>query len=242
MNDKDVLNEAQEQLLLRWCDGEASWFERIKARKLMADNQAARVFVEETLKVADTLQQVDREQSAELPQVNLWDRIATRIEREERSRRIMADAEESFGSWLQIFSGRLAWSGAGAVVAGLAVFFVLHTAPAGSGLSTGVDLAKENTPQNVMPIQPVNLAPEERELGVLPLPREALVQSEPEQPFELDWMRSTGRVRLIQDPNKRMAIIWVNRPTFAHPTLAPGEEGLVVVNRREPNAIPVANR
>jgi hypothetical protein len=188
---------------------------------------------------------VDREDKADLPKVDLWDKISVRIEREERSRRIMAEAEQSLSAWWQLIPVRLAWSGAGAVVAGVLVFFMVSSPQ--TGPQPGGEIGIAGSFQELSNIQPVSLSPEERDLKVLPSVREALAEASAEEPLELDWMRSTGRVHLIHNPNKRMAIIWVNRggaanPNMATPTMVPGEEGLVVVNHHEPNAIPVANR
>ena len=62
---------------------------------------------------------------------------------------------------------------------------------------------------------PQNVSLKSSDLGPTPSLRQAS-----RRPLEVDWMRSDGRVHMIQDSGERSAIIWVKRQ---HPNVLPDD-------------------
>ena len=192
-----MLREKDERLISKWLDGECGWLERWRAGRLLRGSQAARNFLENMQAVRCGAQCWG--ESACRCQVDLWDRIAARIDQEQRAevflgrrRAAAADVRESrFSPWTLGVSGA-------AVAAAAALLLVFlpggagNTGPGGRALVWTADSGS---------VPGVNLASAG---GVQPRVVSGGV--------ELDWMRShAGRVKLIQDPSGRSPIIWVTK-------------------------------
>jgi hypothetical protein len=145
----------------------------------------------------------------------LWDKIARRIDEEERAGiflgRRVAEGSERAPRWFErVGFDRAAWGMTGGMLAASLTVFMLRQAPDAS--RDGLNFAS-----TALPLTHIGMSAER------PVPRVATTSSAPvsfssatHNIVEVDWMRSDGRVRLLQDPSERSAIIWVKRRQLPH--------------------------
>lgn len=197
----ETLTAREERLLCKLHDGECGVLARWRAERLVERNPAAREFVA----ALALSKEVVVERGACVERCDLWSDIATRIAQEERAELFLGKRRETpverFLSFLREHR-QVAWGiPSGAVLAGLILFFVAPNPGSDSVKKFGV--AKTNTGR--APV--VNLASTDK--------------ARARQPVEVDWVRGNGRVRVMQDPSRNSAIIWVRRPQS--PRFLPGE-------------------
>ncbi len=268
MPKREMLSEREEQLLVRYFDGECGWVEKLLADRLLRRKHGAREFMD-TMHVIGEIARNERAGIlAKNPQpVNLWDRIESRIKAEEHAavflgRRDVEAPRSSWGAklWPIVAFDHLAWGGSGALVAACLTYVVMHTGPmmaggalVNSGASTRLARNSENirqvafherapTRRLVRPEDSSKLADNSR---LLEEPLKILDQDLPNA-LEVDWLKSAGRVRMMQDPGERSAIFWIKRREPAQlalqqPMTSSGVP-VVVYNDRLPGSIPVSNR
>ena len=213
----DRLTEAQERLLLRYADGECRWLERVWARRLAAKSRAATFFLADMTCTSHGLRDVVRQHGT----VDLWSRIETRITQEERAALFLGQRKNR-REWQvvvrELFRGGLA--PAGAFVAAALLLAVTPAGPAmmawfSDGQASVGSPGVSGSAVVRAPVAPVNLVAEGSS-------RRSPGRLRDQSGVEVDWVRSRGRVRVIQDEENRSAIIWVRRPQA--PGLLPGEE------------------
>ena len=232
-----MLKDHDERLLLAYLDGEAGFVGRLRARLLLRRPEA-RAYVQ-------SMQRVGTETRAwaegrVVPEVSLWDRVATRLDQEERAALFLGARERSAAPVRLVWSERLAWAVPSAAVAALATVFVIGTefrVPGGFHSMAGTVRQEREQLATIepavlgldAPVQPVSLrsAPAARPQTYLPAP------------VEVRWMRSNGRVQLMQDPENRSAIIWIRTKPNQRRRGSP--DPLLSTNR-VPEAIPVSTR
>jgi hypothetical protein len=199
------LTDKQQLLLSRYFDGECGFISRIAAKRLIASNRSALLFLNSLQRNGETLRSnVD---DARSEPVDLWSRIDARIEQEERAsfylgeRRVQTTQTSLFGN---AQPSHLVFGGlSGAALAAAALFMVYQ--PASLPNFSSPQTVALNAPQA---FQPVALGNSGR-----PLRPTALAPSGT-RGMEVDWMRSNGSLSLIPDPNGSSTIIWVRRKSL----------------------------
>lgn len=200
--DGNRLSSRQERLLGRFFDGECRFWEKLAAGRLVRTSPAARAYL-------DSLKGL-REACAprRAADVDLWSRISARIEQEQRSaillgkRELNASWHERISGFRERFGSRMAWGVSGAFAAACAGFLALSIDAPG----------KKGTPELVADAKPAassNLQLVSEHSGKAGTPK--IIDPSYPVALEVDWMRSDGRVSLMQDPARRSAIIWVKK-------------------------------
>ncbi|MBX7145634.1 MAG: hypothetical protein K1X79_14375 [Oligoflexia bacterium] len=197
---RETLSFDDENMLMRYLDGESGFFERRAVEGLLKSNPAAQIFVDAQRRIS----QMANEYSKLLPQVDLWDRVSQRIQQEEHAAIFLGARakQEPTGVWAN-FLRRIStpWSVglSGAVALASALMVTLSPGVRGAGAVLG-GVAQESSTSNVQTValhgRP-QLLEDDRSPNVV----------------EVDWMRSDGRVRILHDPNERAPMIWVKRRT-----------------------------
>jgi len=231
------LTEIEEELLVRFFDGECNALERRQVRALIEKREAATEYLGQLGRGSKVLKSYFDAPDAGS---DMWQRVSRRIADEERSavflgQRVKENSVRGFVEELFSFRG-LGLSGLGAAITASVLLFVMQINPAGlstnsDGLSKGLDYMSASRELSSSSMQPVStnsfLPPSELspnlvssnpgvESGGLSLPISRLVQERFPSTMEVDWVRSHGSVRLIQDPSDRSPVIWVQkRNSFA---------------------------
>jgi len=171
----------------------------MRAERLIRQSEHARLFVESLKKTSQAYRSLFSTPTAS---PDLWDKINTRINAEERAalylgqRKPVATANEgSFAS--HFFSKQALFGGlSGAAIA--ACVLVLISRPTKSGEIIPVYTGGPVAAQNASAFHQASLGAPQREVA-------------PGSSMEVDWMRSNGSLKIIQSPNDKSAILWVRR-------------------------------
>jgi hypothetical protein len=231
------LSDYQERLIAAFLDGECSIIQRWRAVRLLKNNPLAQEYQEQLKAASRGVVEAMRggeAQSAGHKPVDLWQRVSARIMQEDRAeiflgRRRVRVKEGS--AWKDSLMAPLGWGMSGAFATALLALLVFRANPVGAPV--GDNVAKLSPPSQLEAsgsdlssgISPVSL---EQQKG--PSPRlgspaaieEPVLAGVPQRAprvFEVDWMKSQGRVKVIPDPAQRAAILWVqrNRPIISQP-------------------------
>lgn len=197
------LSEKQQLLLSSYVDNECSYIPRLLAERLLKTNAEARLFVQ-SLKNASLAYRSHMDTNG--ASVDLWNRISTRIEGEERAALYLGQREPvregSTSSLIERILSRQAVLGglSGAAVAATVLVFVSRPAKPGEILPvyTGGPVAAHNPAA----FHQASLGTETQGYN-------------PQSAMEVDWMRGKGSFKIIQNPNDKSAIIWVRKKPFA---------------------------
>jgi hypothetical protein len=224
--DNANLTESQQQLLLRHFDGECNRLQRWYAERLLSRQASARSFVDQLTTMENVVE--DWCQKRCEVRVDLWDRISARIEQEEYMALNVEPVVETEG-FLSKFFEKMAWGFGGAFAAAcLALVVVYSTSPNGEGggadflagqslvgisesESFASTIGSRSLPVDFSSKQPQTVPVANSESFAAPIGNSSGFNRHDPYNLELDWMRSDGRVKLIQDPLGRSAIIWVKR-------------------------------
>jgi hypothetical protein len=193
------LSEQQEMLLSSYVDNECSFLSRVRAERLIKRSEAAKLFVKNLKNTSQTYRSLFSETTSS---PDLWDKISQRITAEERAalylgeRRPTTERAESpsrggFLSRHAVIGGL-----SGAAVAACVLMLVTRPTKPGEILPvyTGGPVAATN-----------RSAFHQASLGSSPQ------GTAPSSAMEVDWMRSTGSLKIIQSPSDNSAIFWVRR-------------------------------
>lgn len=181
---RTTLTDAQEMLLGKYLDNEATFFERLAARKLISREPAANRYIA-------SIQRIQKPLKDALPLMNssLWMRISARLHAEERSELLLGKrrfrSERSFSPVKFFLQG-----GAAAALAAVALFMVIPKNGDNLGQPSNVASTAIERPQVAV------------QRGV-PMTMPASVG--------VDWMRSDGRLQVMHDPDERAPLIFVKR-------------------------------
>jgi hypothetical protein len=211
---KKILTERQELLLCRYFDGECGVCGRYAAKSLLAKNEDAREFLERLSTISNECQDA-RSRSGDMCG-DLWERISTRIESEERAAFYLGTRREEpirsgKGILERFYSSQVLMGGlSGAAVAALALVLVTRTSSPTEiltvprGAISGSTVSSDVTQVALGGANPRRQSnPGVRTRAIAPS-------------MEVDWMRANGPLALIQNPQGKSAIIWVRRkPTAA---------------------------
>ncbi len=258
-NPKRILSESEEKVLVRYLDGETGFVGSMRAKWLIATVPAAAELLE-TMRSIGEIARNERLGILERdPQpVDLWSRVSSRIHEEERAALYLGgrpeqneDKDEGLGAWFRPVN--LAWGFSGGALAAVVTSVVLLTGivepqkisnSSGTALSSNALLQRVSSGTRVtarhIPRNSENVIEAQNRV---PVP---LSESRIPTAVEVDWVKSNGRVRMMQEPNERSAVIWVKRRNSLE-DLYPRErssdrEPLVVYGDRIPQSIPVVNR
>lgn len=208
---RGALSPREERLLARYHDGECGWVGRYLAERLITRRAPARSYVEALQKI----QRLSRERPAGSVGVDLWSGIAARIAQEERAAVFLGRRGESWAERLAGFvreHRHIAWGiPSGAALAGMVLLFMAPVNNYPGSAPTGV----ARVGGGGAPVVNLASAGNGRPVGQF------------RDPVEVDWVRGSGRVRVMQDPHRNSAVIWVRRPQT--PKFLPGERGDRVV-------------
>lgn len=221
------LSEQQELLLSTYVDNECSFLSRLRAERLIKRNETAKLFVQNLKNTSQTYRSLFADT---VTSPNLWDKISQRIDAEERAalylgQRKPSDSDHERPTLAHFFSKQAVLGGlSGAAVAACVLLLVSRPTKPGEIIPvyTGGPVAAHNAS-----------AFHQASLGAAPQ------GSLPGSSMEVDWMRSNGSLKIIQNPTDNSAIFWIrkrpNAPALraqaikATPTIrALREEGLDV--------------
>ena len=253
MNNKPEtkLTVSHERLLMRYHDGECSWFTTRRAKALLAISTEAKEHLAHLQQLAQT---VDNFSHATVTPTDLWSRIERRIDQEEKAALYLGKRSFSATGGVQRYTGLSGAFTFGVPVAAcvLAVSFFVF-----SGSEAPVNEIRQNVASIAVPgrviesrsVLPVaNTAPvtyADPSTGVQVSPTAQFVRSH--DPWEVEWIRSDGRVRMIHQSSGRAPVLWIkrhNNGTSLHRDqvhrLQDGSE-LRIIDKRIPQAIAVVN-
>jgi hypothetical protein len=254
--ENELLREFEERILVRYFDNEAAWWERLWAKRLISTRPSARAFMDTMRTIGEIARNGRAGILARNPEpVDLWGRIKNRIEAEEKAaiflgQRSAPRVGESLGAKIAGFFSvdHLIWGGSGALVAASVLFFVLQRPlppPTVAMHRAGhVQLAENNG--NIRRVSQARPSVR-RSLPDEQLYSEPLKILEPDVPntVEVDWMRSSGRVRMMHEPGEGSTLIWVKRRApidLAMREPAAGGPPVVVYGQRFDGQIPINQR
>lgn len=231
----------QEELLAKCFDGEGRLLDRWRMRRLLSINGRAA----EYMRSLEGSRAVIRR--APGAPVDLWDRVARRIDEEQKREFLLGRRVLSAGgisrSWRAIFdpsnlrleSWGMPLTAVAASLLGIVVYFErgadsasINASSARLSSITSNPLASSSLAKGpaVVPgggVPGAVLAAEHLAPPRLPVPQVNLVSNGAnsgafspgfgfdEKGVELEWIRSDGRVRMIQNPQGRSSIIWIRR-------------------------------
>lgn len=219
------LNADQEQLLQRFFDGECSLLEKQSVRKLIEQNESATDFLSELGQGSRMFRDYFKSPAAAS---DMWQRVLGRIEQEERAAVFLGKRTESSSSfeWRSMFAGLRGLSLSGVAVAAALVLFILPNTQKSNlqptnGFKQGLDYLSASEELGGAQLQAVNVGP----MSVSPRVRQVssdqylssidsiprLIEDRAPSSVEVDWVRSHGRVNLIQDSEDRAPIIWIKK-------------------------------
>jgi negative regulator of sigma E activity len=187
-----TLSEKDELLLMRHLDGETYLWERWRAQSLLRQSAAAREFVKGMSAVGALIN------SKEVPDpsgLEFWARVSNRIAQEERAEIFLgkrATPAVERRPWFQL--PQVAWGLSGSVALASLAYVALVATPA--SLKTESQMAQSVSQENVQLVK---------------AGRPEVLEERSPNVVQVDWMRSDGRVSILQEPSERSAIIWVKK-------------------------------
>jgi hypothetical protein len=220
------LSEKEQILLSSYVDDECSFLSRLFAERLLKTNEEARLFVQNLKNTSHACKEhiVSIDSS-----VNLWDRISTRIDGEERAALYLGQRkpvlESASPSLIEKILSRQAILGglSGAAVAATVLVLVSRPSKPGEILPvyTGGPVAAHNSSD----FRQASLGNEAQALA-------------PQSAMQVDWMRGKGSFKIIQNPNDKSAIIWVRKKPFASSLPSQATPTIRVLNEQGLDVIP----
>jgi|GEM_PF-6199468 len=227
------IDEKQELMLLRFLDGECGLFEKLRANQLLKTSAEARSFIEEMRSLGDETRRSMSVKAVESQhgKIDLWDKISTRIEQEERAEFFLGKREtiqsNQQSSWSSYFPSQLAWGFSGVAAS---VIFALVLVQ-GEYINIGQkEFAAANTVSQrgnskieSVAMQPRSrVAPSVSSVSTYPTRRQSevpvILNNNSIGALEIDWLRSDGRVELLQDDHlqEMPPLFWIDpKPTSA---------------------------
>ena len=214
------LSPRSEKLLMKYFDGECGRLESLWASWIAKKNPSSEDFKSDLEACSSATRSMYS--SAGKEEIDLWNGIYREIAKAERlGVEKSPGALESLGVWFS----RLGWGVSGALVtASVGVIMLrsgispvpgvssdvnaryLSSQSPSNAQSSSLSLAASNLPSESAPVTNASFgAP-----TAIPL-RRGLGFGGNDPGVEIDWLRSSGHLRLIQDPSQRSTILWVQR-------------------------------
>ncbi len=235
------LSKGQEKLLVRYMDGECSFVEDLLVKMILRLSINAREFVADLHNVDKATKAWAESNvssavvgSATAESLNMWQRIERRILQEEHSAIFHGErtpVKEELGLAGSIFEKVFNKSLFGGMAVGVATAALAFVVLDQGGDIVGPVGSEGNKIAILTPADPHNVAsgvefvsyPESSNRANSPrrnpseeayrVQRDIRSMRKMEIPFQVDWMRSDGHVRFIQDARKGSTVIWVDRET-----------------------------
>lgn len=193
------LSEKQQLLLSSYIDNECSYISRFLAERLIRTNPEAKLFVQNIRNTAQTYRALATPKDTS---VDLWDRISTRIDGEERAALYLGQRKpivETNDSPLlgRLLSRQVVFGGlSGAAIA--ATVLIMISRPTKSGEILPVYTGGTGAAVNSSAFHQASLGAQEAGFGA-------------RSTMEVDWMRANGPLKIIQNPSGKSGIIWVQK-------------------------------
>lgn len=234
---------------MAYLDGECGWLARRRAERLLARHPEAASFLNTQRALSGICRELSEARASQSLQssADTWSVICARIEHEQRGARFLgarvddAGRGSLFGLWkggsrggtgrwgVEWFGDRIAWGAAGALSTAVVVLALVPRGEISSPSAqterqlvsevSGMNLAQSAAPTFVAATGiDRSRGPVSNQLASAP----RIIEERIPGTFEVDWVRSAGRVRMIQDPTERSAIIWVKRHDLARPSASSG--------------------
>ncbi len=246
MDQKNKLPSSVEKILIRLSDGEGSALDRIIGSVLVATNKTCRQFKDDMSSLSIKVSSLTNGTTTKPATVDLWTRIERRIDEEERAaiylgnRSAISNPQAPTQSWLrEVFSPALFGGMAVGVATAAVAFFAFKPAEMSSTISRGVNFAANRIVAEQPPVDLVSFSDSQRSGSRSRIDnREAfrnqrqvrlLRRMDTKVPFEVDWMKSDGKVSFVQDPQLGSTVIWVKRDDSSDAPKAIEREPRIVV-------------
>jgi hypothetical protein len=212
MTIEEELSDSEQVILSRFFDGECGIISSWRAKRLLAKNTLARVFIQNLETIQDA---INRGKPLTPKPVDLWDRIEQRIEEEARTELYLGTRRSLEGPtlWGSFASNYATWLGgtAGAAVATIALIIFNSPSPESSSIQ------QRPSPGRASVVQPISARSKPYQPAFeIPRIRRRIPES-----FGVDWMRSEDALHLIPDPSGSSAIIWITRDTIPAQKFSP---------------------
>ncbi|RIL09976.1 MAG: hypothetical protein DCC75_05370 [Proteobacteria bacterium] len=218
------LSDKQEQLLMRFAEGQGGMIGNHRAKRLLAKHPKEQEYVRSFENSRQRQSDIIRQLTPDFSGCNLWQRVSARVEQEQRSA-ILLGARQQPWAWRPQFQP---YAFGAVAAAALVVAFLVPGAgdlnAPGSGeinMAANSILNPPNSPLEVTEVSAVskvaavqpNTHADETSLLFSSLESPPVVTSRSRAPkvLEVDWMKSKGRVNLISDPQERSTMVWVRR-------------------------------
>ncbi len=214
---KTVLSDKEQKLLSKFFDGECGYFGYRRAKRLLERKQQAHEFLGLLDSLARDVRITKTDPAGRLD--NMWERVSARIEAEERSQLLLGKRQSTLAAnniWgrLQeaLFASGYRRFGFSAGLVAAASVIVFLSGPYSPLSKSSTQLASSSTVNNAsgfgyVPASAQVEGSAEKESYTRP----QLVEDDYQRALEVDWVRSRGRVKFIQDPRQRSVIIWVKK-------------------------------
>lgn len=199
---EEKLSDSEQLLLSRFFDGECGLVGSWRAQRLLARSSLANRFIENL----ETIQgMVSTHEPGGSNTIDLWDRIAQRIDEEQRAELYLGERNptERASFWQNLSETYTTWIGgaAGAAIAAVAIIVSNSGTPQSPRTPQRQNIGRAAVAQQVSVRAP-------NRQSAFEIPR---IQRRIPQTFEIDWMRSEGALQLIPDPKGASTIIWITR-------------------------------
>jgi hypothetical protein len=239
MANEKKLTEREEQLLMQYADGAGSWWVDFRARRLLDTTAAAREFVESLRLIGES---VSAALDSTTEGVDVWNVVERRIDQEQRTELYLG--KRSFKARESIFDALPSGGGLmlGAPVAACILIVAFLFNPGTESSTPGVGTIASNNPlHSDAAVTPVAVHSQTAGATTKKFARDQ------QDPWEVEWIRSDGRVRMIQHRSGRAPTLWIRREAGIPPlrrnevhTLKDGSE-LRIIDKRIPEALAVTN-
>ncbi len=269
------LTEQEEQLLMKFADGECRWcgvrfLGRLRARWLIAHKSCAQDFLNSLSLVRNSVGHLISKE--EPVSADLWDRIERRIEQEERAVVYLGKQEREFQvalsnellqnrqGWTQFPKGvfgsigqplsyigpQLLWGVSGAAVGVTASVIGLFVLTGSFPWKNSVSAVSR------FPVEEMEVADNRGGQQVGEAFQTVALSgnsSQPVTPFkepqavQVEWMRSRGRVHVMNDRAEKSTIFWVRRNIPLPSQSGSSKQGEIrIIDNDGPSAITVRSR
>jgi hypothetical protein len=212
------LSERQEILLSKFYDGEVSLLEKLRARLLIKRNSAASEFLASLEKLTSTAYSSNF--SAAEP-CDLWDRISTRIDAEERAavylgKRSGTTTAAHEGLVARLLSSHALFGGLSGAAVAAAILTAVYPASNQSDIAV-INAGTSTVARTSQGFHTVTLPSDKDQSGAHTTQRGVRSLSA----MEMDWMRGSGPLKIIQNPGSSSGVIWIKRQRSARASASP---------------------
>lgn len=231
-----MISERTEKLLIRYMDSQTGMVEDLMAVAILRISKSARDFVAQ-LRSADLAAKTWAVEQIPDHRVDLWQRIERRIAQEQHAAVFLGERKVLLESTKErpVFVGFLEKAFNKSLFGGMAVgvataafaFVIMQQQPSTTVVSNGTTtprVVSTNQHNVASGVEFVSAGGTSRSSNIASnrSQRDYIQRNSVERnynraikrveiPFEVDWMKSDGQVRFIQDPRQGSTVIWVKR-------------------------------